>query len=783
MAGFLYRLGRFSFRRKWFVAGGALLVLIVMGVAAATMAKPTSDAFSIPGIPAEKAMDLMDERFPGAGRGMALDAPTARFVFAAPNGQTLDDPENLAAVESVIDKIKTLPQLSASVAATVTNPVTASAAQMAVAQANAALPANQRNPEVPSPQNLSALLPLNIEATDSFPAHSVAYTTVTFDVDSATDITDATREAIEDAVQVGRDAGLTVYAGGTAAVAPPGESHAELIGIAVAALVLALTFGSLVAAGLPILTALIGVAMGSLGITAATGIWELSSVTPILAMMIGLAVAIDYALFIVSRYKQELDLTDSREEAAGRAVGTAGSAVVFAGMTVFIALVALSVVRIPFLTAMGLAAAFAVMMAVIIAITLLPAILGIFGTKVFALRIPGLGGDPGPPEKSPAVKYARLLARIPVVALILGVAVLAVLAVPALKLDLALPGDGTAEPGSAQREAYNLVSEGFGGGQNGPLIVVVDAIDVAATERTAAFAAVVAKIASEPDVQNVQVVNINQTGDTAMIQVIPESGPSEPATQQLVNAIRDSEGALTEATGITLGVTGQTAIEDDVSARLMASLLPYLLIVVGLAFILLMLVFRSILVPLTAALGFLLSIAATFGVTVALFQEGALGLVGNPQPIVSFLPIFLIGVVFGLAMDYQVFLVTRMREYHVHGATPIEAVVKGFHHGSRVVVAAAVIMIAVFASFMTQPDSLVKSIGFALAAAVVFDAFIVRMLIIPSVMVLMGEAAWWLPKWLDKLLPDIDIEGEALLETSPVKLKKPEPITSGRPPL
>ncbi|MFZ2173006.1 MAG: MMPL family transporter [Rhodococcus sp. (in: high G+C Gram-positive bacteria)] len=762
MAGLLYRLGKFSFRRKWLVAGAALLMLVLMGVAAATLSKPTSDTFSIPGIPAEKAMDLMDARFPGAGQGMALDAATAKFVFAAPEGHTLDDPKNLAAVESVIDKIKTLPQLGAAAAAAVTNPVSTSEAELAAAEVNAALPPDQRNPTVPTPQNLSALLPLNTEATPNFPAHAVAYTSVTFDVESATDITDDTRDAIDAAVQTGRDAGITVYATGSAVAAPAGDSPAELIGIAVAAVVLAITFGSLVAAGLPLITAIVGVAIGSLGITAATGIWELSSATPVLAMMIGLAVAIDYALFIVSRYKHELALTDDREEAAGRAVGTAGSAVVFAGMTVFIALVALSVVRIPFLTAMGLAAAFTVVMAVIIAITLLPAVLGIFGRSVFALKIPKLTGEPAPEETSRAVKYVRFITRVPVVTLVIGVVLLGVLAIPALKLDLALPDDGTAAPGTTQREAYDLISDGFGVGANGALVVVADATGVAAGTRTEAFGAVVTRISSEQGVKNAQVVDINKAGDTAMIQVIPDSGPSEPATQQLVDNIRGSEGALTTSTGITFGVTGQTAIEGDVSARLRASLLPYLLIVVGLAFILLMLVFRSVLVPLSAALGFLLSIAATFGATVALFQEGEFGLIGNPQPIVSFLPIFLIGVVFGLAMDYQVFLVTRMREYHTHGASPKDAVIKGFHHGSRVVTAAAVIMIAVFASFMTQPDSLVKSIGFALAVAVVFDAFVVRMLIIPSVMVLLGEKAWWLPRWLDTLLPNIDIEGETL---------------------
>ncbi len=274
-------------------------------------------------------------------------------------------------------------------------------------------------------------------------------------------------------------------------------------------------------------------------------------------------------------------------------------------------------------------------------------------------------------------------------------------------------------------------------------------------------------ISAQDDVVNAQIVAMNPEGDTAQVLVTPGSAPTDEKTIDLMQSIRDGEGALNEQIGVHYGVTGQTALETDVSDRLLEALVPYLIIVVGLAFILLMLVFRSILVPLTAALGFLLSVAATFGATVAIFQEGWGGLISNPQPLVSFMPIFLIGVVFGLAMDYQVFLVTRMREEYVHGASAKGAMTIGFSHGARVVAAAALIMISVFGAFMLEPNSFIKSIGFALAAAVLFDAFIVRMVIIPSVMALMGDKAWWLPKWLDKILPNVDIEGEKLARSLP----------------
>ncbi|GAA1886823.1 MMPL family transporter, partial [Actinomadura bangladeshensis] len=710
MATLLYRLGRFSFRRRGLVALLWAALLVLAGAGAATLKGPTSDDFSIPGTESQQALDVLKDKMPQ----MSADGATARVVFAAPTGSTVTDASGRAAVERVVGRLKTAPQV-----ASVVDPYRAGAV-----------------------------------SKDG----RIAYAQVTYEV-TPIDVTDGARDALAAAAESGRDAGLQVEMGGTATQAMPEQSAAEVVGVAIAAVVLVITFGSLVAAGLPLLNAILGVGIAMAAITAATGLFEMSSMTSTLALMLGLAVAIDYALFIVSRYRHELEEGRSGEEAAGRAIGTAGSAVVFAGLTVVIALAGLAVVGIPLLTEMGVAAAFAVVVAVLIALSLLPALLGFAGRRVLGGRIPGLGGGRPRHGRAPAgERWARFVVRRPLPVLLAAIAVLGIIAAPALDLRLGLPGDEAAASDTTQRKAYDLLSDGFGPGFNGPLMVVVtgDAGRAAATARR--FAGEVKGMA---DVAAVTPPVPNASGDTAVLSVVPKSGPGTERTEDLVAGIR-ARGA---ATGAGAKVTGQTAMAIDVSAKLGQALAPYLAVVVGLAFILLLLVFRSLLVPLKATLGFLLTVAATFGAVVAVFQWGRLGGllgVGETGPIMSMMPIFLIGVVFGLAMDYQVFLVTRMREEHVHGAPPTEAVVTGFRHGARVVGAAAVIMIAVFAGFIASSEPMIKMMGFALAAGVAFDAFVVRMTIVPAVMALFGRAAWWLPDWLSRVLPNVDVEGERL---------------------
>ncbi|SDE57134.1 putative drug exporter of the RND superfamily [Blastococcus fimeti] len=728
MATLLYRLGRFSFRRRGVVTLAWVLLLALFGAGAATLSGPTSDSFTIPGVESITAFDTLEQKM-----GMAADNATARVVFTVDDDATLVDGAQREAIEEAL---------------------------AAVAQA----------PHVAS-------------VTDPFGENGVAedgqtaYAQVAYDIQTI-DVTEGDREALFDAGRSAESAGLQVEFGGDATQGVPEQSAAEVIGLLVAALVLALTFGSLVAAGLPLLTAIIGVALGVSGVTIATGFVELSSSTPTLALMLGLAVAIDYALFIVSRYRHELFLGREPEEAAGRAVGTAGSAVVFAGLTVVIALSALSVVGVPFLTAMGLAAAGTVAVAVVIALTLLPAVLGFAG-----LRILGRRGrarlEAEETARSPfGERWGRALIRHRLVALLVTAGALLVVAVPALDLELGLPDESTSAPDTTQRQAYDQLSEGFGPGFNGPLLVLVEGSGadgaVAGAERAQAA------IAGLADVEVVAPPQFNEARDTAVMTVIPGSGPSTDATQGLVTTIRDLAPDLRADAGVSLAVTGVTAVTLDVADKLNAAMLPYLLVVVGLAFLLLLLVFRSILVPLKAVLGFLLSVVATFGAVVAIFQWGWLGgLFGveSTGPIISLLPIFLIGVLFGLAMDYEVFLVTRMREEYVHGATPDEAVVGGMRHGTRVVTAAALIMISVFAGFILSGEPIIKTMGFALAFGVAVDAFLIRMTIVPAVLSLLGRWAWWLPAWLDRLLPNVDVEGEKLTrELADEPAREPVPV-------
>ncbi|WP_203721636.1 MMPL family transporter, partial [Streptomyces coelicoflavus] len=485
----------------------------------------------------------------------------------------------------------------------------------------------------------------------------------------------------------------------------------------------------------------------------------------------GLAVGIDYALFVVSRYRAELARGRDGTQAAGHAVGTAGSAVVFAGLTVVIALAGLSVVGIPMLTQMGLAAAGTVVLAVLIAVTLVPALLGLCGRRIGPAR-------PRRRERradraarpSMGVRWGRFVVRRPLAVLLGGAALLGVVALPAASLEMGLPGDDSKPVSTTQRRAYDLIADGFGPGYNGPLTVVVQADDDGGdsdsdggTGAARAAEEVAGRIDGRDDVSAVGPPRLSTSGDTAVLNVVPAASPGSTETADLVHALRDPE--FERASDAKVLVTGTTAMNADVSQKLSDALPPYLALVVGLAFLLLIAVFRSLLVPLKAALGFLLSVLAGLGAVVAVFQWGWLGSalgVTEPGPIVSIMPIFMVGVVFGLAMDYEVFLVTRMREAYVHGRSPKESVVSGFEHSARVVTAAAVVMVSVFAAFLGSEEQILRTIGFGLAAAVLFDAFVVRMTLVPAVLALLGRSAWWLPRRLERLVPDLDIEGERL---------------------
>jgi uncharacterized membrane protein YdfJ with MMPL/SSD domain len=550
-------------------------------------------------------------------------------------------------------------------------------------------------------------------------------------------------------------------------VADEAAASSEALGLMVGFLVLAITLGSLVAAGLPLWTAIVGVGISVGGVTALTGVFELTETAPTLATMLGLAVGIDYALFILARFRQNVEDGMEPREAAAQATGTAGSAVVFAGMTVVIALVGLMVVNIPFLTVMGLAAAGAVIVAVLIATTLLPALLGIAGKRVTRLnRVltfrPRRRAERG--EKA-SVRYVRFVTRRPLIVALVGVVGLLAVATPAMHMKLGLPDGGSKPTDSTERKAYDLLTEGFGPGFNGLLTVVVDAPEATPKQQEEIANSITGTLSEFPNVAAVSPPSQNERGDVTIAMVTPKTGPASDETKELVDYMRDKADALPEKYGINAYVTGTTALNIDTADTLAAALPKYIAVVVGLALLLLMVVFRSVLVPIKAAGGFLLSIAASMGLVVWVFQDGhfadMLG-VAQTGPIVSFLPVLLIGILFGLAMDYEVFLVSRMREAYVHSGNAKESVVTGYGQSGRVVTAAAVIMTGVFAAFLLDPDPVIKSIGLSLAVGVLADAFVVRLTLVPAVMALLGKSAWKLPRRLEKVVPDMDIEGERL---------------------
>ena len=815
MAELLFKMGRWSFRRKWVVLATWLIILGAVAGAAVGFSKPFSSQFSIGNAPSIEATKLMMENFPDAGN--PADAATVNLVFASTDGSRLDEEHNKEAIDDVIHAVED--SLSDEIRNTQRfgNPVVLSPQ---LTQGVYDMSVEQGLPEATAREDAENLALVSDDGR-------IAYTTFDFDVDSAMKVSDEQRQAVYDAMELGRDQGLQVEAGGAGFGDPIAiKATSEVVGLAVAFVVLLLTFGSLIAAGLPLITAVIGVGIGVLSILLTTAVVELNDVTPTLAIMIGLAVGTDYALFILSRYRVERERMPA-PDAAGMAVGTAGSAVVFAAATVIIALAALVVAGIEFLSWMGLLAALTVAVAMLVALTLVPALLGIFGERAFGARIPGVAGnkkrDGSWPKRfrkgmTMGRRWVTLVQKIPAVMLAAVILGLGVLSLPVTRLEMALPSDTTSNVDTTQRKAADLMAEGFGAGVNTPLLFVVDAhavdpdapalrpfveaqrqgaeaeaaeadpanaegaggADNAAAEpfdehkaaAQAAYIYTVDKIDGMAEIKNAQLVGMNDDATAAQVMITPYTGPEEQETVDVSHALRDRAAEIEAATGATVGMTGLTAVQMDITEELGNAMPLYLAIVVGLAIVLLLLVFRSIMVPVVAGLGFLLSVGAAFGVTVLFWQEGLWGLVSSPGPLISFMPIFLIGVTFGLAMDYQMFLVSRMREHYTHNGGRAregsryngveESVIEGFSAGARVVTAAALIMIAVFVAFIDQPLPFIQIFGFALGAGVLFDAFFIRMTLVPATMFLMGRATWWIPRWLDRILPSLDVEGSKL---------------------
>ncbi|MFD7569268.1 MULTISPECIES: MMPL family transporter [Streptomyces] len=715
MASRLYAWARWMIRRRRWVIATWIVLLTVIGGLAATLHGERTTEFSVPGVEAQQAQDLLKEKFPPAAGGVV------RIVVAAPEGKTVTDPAQQQALSAVLRKAASVPGVI-----TVTQPT--------------------------STGTISA-------------DRTIAYSDVRF-AEEASKVEQSAKDELATAVEPLRDAGMQVELGGSAML-PESKAGgpAELVGVVLAFVILAVALGSLVAAGLPLVTALLGVAVGVLGTLFVSGFVQMTGTATVLALMIGLAVGIDYALFVISRHREQLsDPEMDWEESIARATATAGSAVVFAGATVVIALAALAITGIPFLTIMGLAGAGTVLVAVLVAVSLLPAVLGVFGERMRPRRPKRNSKRKDRAAGAWGLAWARIVTRKPALVLLAGIVGLLALALPARDLRLGLPSYASQPEASTQHKSYDLLTEGFGPGFNATLITVLDTEHIPQNQREATVTQLRGTLAADKNVAAVSRPIASPSGGVVVMGVFPKSSPDAQATTDLVHRMRDQAPKIAD-TGGALYVTGQTAMAIDVAGKLGEALPLFIGVIVILALILLAIAFRSILVPLKAALGFLLSVGASLGASVWVFQQGHLnGLldVASTGPVTSFLPILLTGVLFGLAMDYEVFLVSRMREHYEHSKDPAEAIAQGVSSSARVIVAAALIMVAVFGGFIFNEDPIVKAIGFALAIGVFIDAFVVRMTLVPAAMALLGRRAWSMPRWLDRLLPDVDIEGARL---------------------
>lgn len=721
MTALLYRIGAYAHRRHWRVLAGwgvlaALLIVLGFGFGGKLV-----DSFSIPGTESQAALDRLGQVFPQTA------GASAQFVMVAKQGETVDDTDQRAAIDDTVAAINKIDRV-----ASVTSPFSQYATHAVSSDRSAVI--------------------VSIQFSDG-----------------ATSVPATTADAVAKTVSIGQKAGMTVAYHGTPFTSKGvAVSATDGLGVVFAAVVLVVTFGSLLTAGMPLLTAILGVALSAAIVRIIALFTDVSTSAPTLALMLGLAVGIDYGLFIASRHRQQLANGMEVGESIATAVATAGTAVAFAGITVIIALLGLAVVNIPFLTLMGVGAAFAVALAVLGSVTLMPALFSIGGAR-FAPKPNSKAAkraiemSAGGELRTGGARWVGLLAKVPALGVILPIVLLGLLAIPAGSLQLSLPNDGQQPKGTQARIAYDLIAEHFGAGSTGPLIVLADITkDDHFTDDLATMAT---RLKALPDVASVGTATPNATLDTAILQVIPKSGPASDSTTALVKQIRGLESEFKHDYDIQISVTGTTAIQSDISQRLLDALVPFALVVVGLSMILLLIVFRSFVVPIKAALGFLLSFFAALGLTVWLVQDGAGESFLNtpPGPLLSFMPILVMAIMFGLSMDYEVFLVSGMRESFVHEGEAKPAVRHGFAHGARVVTAAALIMTFVFVAFIPDGSATIKPIALALASGIVLDAFVVRMTLVPSVMLLVGRVAWYLPRWLDRLLPNVDLEGSSLV--------------------
>ena len=735
--GALARLARACARHRWRTVVAWVVAIVAIVAGSATVGGTLVDEFTIPNSDAQRAVDLLEERFP------QQSGDAAQVVFAVPEGGRLDEGDARSAVTAALEEAAAVPGVER-----VGDPFGGSAGALSEAGRIAFADVQYSQPTFDIPK----------ESIDRLQE----------DLRAATEGTGVQVEFTGPVIQGSEE---------------PETGTSELLGLLAAVIILLFMLGGAVAAGLPIVMALLSVGVGLSLLTLAAAVTNFNTITPVLATMLGLGVGIDYALFIVTRFRQGIHDGLGAEDAAAAAAATAGRAVVFAGATVAISISSLAVIGLDFITKLGLGAAITVVTAVTAAITLLPAILSLLGHRIDRLRVPFLRSRDDSHEsreRSALARWGRFVTRNAPACAIAAVALLVVLALPVGAVQLGSSDAGTNPPDTTTRKAYDLLAEGFGAGFNGPLLVAVQQErDPGAAERLAAV------LRDTPGVDSVPDPTVNEAGDTAVVTVFPTTSPQSAETRDLVEELRGA--VVPEAlagTGATAFVGGQTAAFDDVAQRIGERLPLFLLSVIGITFVLMSMAFRSIAVALKAAVTTLMSAFASFGILIAVFQWGWLqGLIGLDRtgPIESFLPVIVFSILFGLSMDYEVFLVSRIREEYVHGAGARPAITRGIAAIGRVVVAAALIMSVVFLSFLLGEDRIIKEFGLALGMAILIDAFVVRLLLVPAVMHLMDERMWYIPGWLDRALPRLTIEPPTSEERDDAGEEPPPPARAPAP--
>ncbi|QLG40106.1 MMPL family transporter [Paenibacillus sp. FSL W7-1088] len=757
MSTLLYRVGKTAFRKPgYFIIGWVLILGIVVSMISINGVHISSE-MKIEGTESQKVLDQLAKELPAASGGQGS------VVFKAPDSERLDTPERLTAIMKAVSEVYGLND--------VLNPADyAAEASSSGASADMAQAANMQQSTTASPPPYGPLM------VDGVPVPGVLLSSdgkialfqFQFTIEQSAITQDVFDSVIDSVMTAQQGTNITVLPGETLKTVAIGVGSAEIIGLIIAVIVLLITLGSVVAAGLPLVTALLGVAIGVGGAFSISKFIEMPSVTSVLALMVGLAVGIDYALFIVNRQRRMIiDQRLSAQEATARAIGTSGSAVFFAGLTVIIALCGMLVIGLTFLSTMALVAAATVLINVFVALTLLPALLGLVGERICSPKAREKSTKhPKAADRGIAHRWVKFVIKYRWITIIAIVVLLGAAATPITKMEMGIPGASSANLDTTARQSYDAISEGFGEGFNGPLILVAEPNNSSAQVTPELLGNLMKELQSQNNVA--QVTPLGMTEDLAIFSLIPETGPNDKITKDLVTELRSAESSVAKMNDVKIGVTGLTAVNIDMSSKLAQVFPIYVGIIILLSLIILLLVFRSIIVPIKATIGFLLSILATFGITTAVFQWGWLhSLFGfdTGGPLLSFMPIIVTGILYGLAMDYQVFLVSSMRESYVHGHRGTESVVHGYNQVSRVVVAAAVIMVSVFAGFIFTDDVMIKQIGFTLAVGILIDAFIIRMGLVPAIMAIFGDKAWSLPKWLDRILPNLDVEGEKLIAT------------------